>query len=101
MMPPGTRSASRARCSPTRRLSASLSITHGPAIRNSAPDGNTVDPLIGSLHQRRRLAAGFAAALRLGTRRDECSEQRMWPRRTRTQLGVELAADEPRMIRKL
>ena len=36
--------------------------------------------------------------LRLHRRRDESGEQRMRARRTRLQLGMELAADEPRMI---
>src|SRR5687767_2356851 len=101
MIPPGTRSASRARCSPTRRLSASFSITHGPAMRKSAFAGNAGDALIGRLHERWRRAAALTPALRLRARGNERREERVRTRGARAELGMELAADEPRVLRQL
>src|SRR5688572_33458948 len=98
MMPPGTRSASRARCSPTWRLSASLSRTQGPAMRKNAPTGKADDVLIGGLDERRRGTAAVATAFRLHRRRDKGGEQRMRPGGTRLELGMELAPDEPWML---
>src|SRR6476646_586356 len=98
MMPPGTRSASFARCSPTRRFSASVSSTHGPAMRNSASVGKrTIAASVRGFDERPFSRSTLAAAARLCGSGDEAGEERMRPRRPRLQLGVELAANEPGM----
>src|SRR6266567_136482 len=98
MMPPGTRSARRARCSPTRRFSASDSRTHGPAMRNSASLGKrAIAASVCSFDERPLFRVTVAAPGRLGGRGDESGEERMRTCRARLELGVELAADEPRM----
>src|SRR5690348_12400484 len=100
MMPPGTRSARRARCSPTRRLSVSSSSWQGPAIRKSASVGKSDATSVRRLDVSTALALGDA--LRLAQRGgDEAGEQRVWTRRTRLELRVELAADEVRVRREL
>src|SRR6185437_13432087 len=100
-MPPGTRSARRARCSPTRRLSASLSSTHGPAMRNSASRRKSDGTSVRGFDERRRAAIASAAALAVYRRGDESGEERMRPGGPRLKLGVKLAADEPGMRRQL
>src|SRR5512133_400367 len=100
-MPPGTNSANRARCSPTRRLRASLSSTHGPAMRKSASRWKCWPTSVGGFDKRSRALLGRVASLPLHGRRDESGEQRMRARRSRLQLGVELTTDEPRVIRQL
>src|SRR6059058_3155187 len=98
MMPPGTRSARRARCSPTRRFSASDSRTQGPAMRNNASLGKrAISALVGCFDERPFFRLTVATASRLGCRSDESGEERMRPRRPRLELGVELTADEPRV----
>src|ERR1051326_4361641 len=98
MMPPGIRSASLASASATVRLSVSSSSTHGPAMTKSASSLKIVTSIAGFDERRRRFAT---LALHLRRRRDEAGEQRVRTRRTRLELGVELAADEPRMLRIL
>src|SRR6266852_464377 len=78
MMPPGIFSASFASASPTRRLSSSLSSTHGPAIRKSLSAGKS-----------------SATRFRLNGRTDEACKKRMRTCGARLKLGVELAANEP------
>src|SRR5581483_4968186 len=58
------------------------------------------DTSVGGLVER---GGTLAAALALGARGggDESGEERMRARRPRLQLGVELAAEEPRMVREL
>src|SRR5689334_17135402 len=98
MMPPGTRSARRARCSPTRRFSASDSSTHGPAMRNSASVGKrTIAASVCRFDEWAFSRSAFPTAARLRGGGDEAGEEGMRSRRTRLQLGMELAADEPRM----
>src|SRR5689334_9047762 len=98
MIPPGTRSARRARCSATRRFSASDSRTHGPAMRNNASvRKRTIATSVRRFNQRALTGSTFAAAARLCRGGDEPGEERMGARRARLQLGMELAADEPRV----
>src|SRR5687767_12433807 len=96
MIPPGTRSARRASASPTRRFRPSSSKTQGPAIRKSLSAGNNSATLFRRF-KRRSLAACPCGRVGLRSRRDESGEQRMRPRGPRLQLGMELAADVPRM----
>src|SRR5688500_18319633 len=100
-MRPGTRSARRARCSPTRTLSASASSTHGPAMRNSASRGNTKLMSVGCFDERAIRVRLRGNTLLAKGRGNEPGEQRMRPRGARLQLRVELAADEPRMVSQL
>src|ERR1043166_2205369 len=94
-MPPGTDSARRARCSATRTLSASVSSTHGPAMRKNACVGKSATS-VGGLHERRgRLPRRAAAALDLRRGGNEPREEGMRARGTRLELGMELATDEP------
>src|SRR5436190_2608316 len=96
MIPPGTRAASRARCSPTRRFSASVSSTHGPAMRNSASVGKrTIAASVRGFDERTLSGSALAAAVGLRGGGDEAGEEWMRPRRTRLQLGVELTANKP------
>src|SRR5690348_6819893 len=102
MMPPGTRSARRARCSPTRRLSASDSSTQGPAMRNSASVGNrAVTASIRRFDERALAGAPAAESIRLRGGGDEASEERVRARGTRLQFRVELTANEPGMAWQL
>src|SRR5919106_6472170 len=96
MIPPGTRSPSRARCSPTRMFSASLSTTQGPAMRKSASLGKARTSVGNLLLTTTGSPLAHAA---LGTRcsGDEPREQRMRTRGARAQLGMELTPDIPRM----
>src|SRR5688572_27154445 len=96
MIPPGTRSLSRARCSPTRMFSASLSTTQGPAMRKSASLGNARTS-VGDLWLATTSPRLAHAALGARCRGDESREQRMRTRRARAQLGVELTPDVPGM----
>src|SRR6185437_16028122 len=100
-MPPGTRAARRARCSPTRRLRASLSSTHGPAMRNSASRRKSDGTSVRGFDERRRAAIAAAAALAVDCRGDESGEEGVRPRGPRLELGMELAPDEPGMRRQL
>src|ERR1700704_3380587 len=94
MMPPGILSASFASASPTRRLSSSVSSTHGPAIRKSLSAGNSSATLFRRFYWR-ALPADSDWRFRLHGRSDEAREERMRTRGARLQLGMELAADEP------
>src|SRR5215207_6231180 len=114
MMPPGTRSLRRARCSATRRFSASSSNWHGPAMRKSAsrrnvtaaealaPCGAATTTSVRRDELRALLACVARAALGArGRGPDEPSEERVRARGARFQLGVELAPDEPRVVAQL
>src|SRR5438034_17062 len=98
-----------ARCasvSPMRRLRSSDSTTHGPAMRNGAdpPPPNRWAMSVGELRQlggRGGLGGPGMAAPVVEGRAHEPPEQRMGAHRPRLELGVELAADEPRMVRQL
>src|SRR2546423_1995622 len=96
MMPPGIFSASLASVSPTRRLSSSLSRTHGPAIRKSLSAGKNSATLFRRFYGR-SLAASSGWRFALHGRGDEAREQWVGSRWPRLKLGVELAADEPGM----
>src|SRR5687767_10086919 len=97
-MPPGILSASFARWSATRKLRASSSRTQGPAITNSASSRKTGASVTGLRERPSRLAP---LALRPGGGGDEPGEKRVRTRGSRLELGMELAADEPRMWRIL
>src|SRR5690242_1143762 len=102
MMPPGTRSASLARCSPTRRFSASDSRTQGPAMRKSASEGKrAISSSVRGLDEGPLLRLAFPTPSRIRRGGDESREKRMWPRGARLELGVELAADEPGVVLEL
>src|SRR6266511_844503 len=97
-----------ARCasvSPMRKLRSSDSTTHGPAMRNGAvPPPNRWAMSVGELRQlggRGGLGGPGMAAPVVERRANEPPEQRMWAHRPRLELGVELAADEPWMVRQL
>src|SRR5215210_326466 len=94
MTPPGIFSESFAKASPTRRLSSSLSSTHGPAIRKSLSAGKSSATLFRRFYRR---ALSAASGWRLGLDRSayEPRKQGMCARRPRLQLGMELAADVP------
>src|SRR3954468_505213 len=96
MMPPGTFSAILASVSATRRFSSSLSRTQGPAMRKSLSAGNISATLFSRLY-RRTLATTSRRRLRLHRGADEARKERMWTCGARLKLGVELAADVPRM----
>src|SRR6266550_1238791 len=100
MTPPGIFSASFASASPTRRLSSSLSSTHGPAIRKSLSAGKSSATLFRRFY-RGPLAAASGWRLCVDRRADEACEQRMRARGARLKLRVELTADIPRMRLKL
>src|SRR6266545_4066961 len=102
MTPIPSLTPSSANASPIRTLRSSVSTTQGPAMRNgpfSAPKRGGM-----SVGQFRQLARRLGARLLLVVmqrRADETGKQRMGAHRPRLQLGVELAADEPRMIGQL
>src|ERR1700682_2930335 len=96
MTPPGIFSASFARASPTRRLSSSLSSTHGPAIRKSLSAGKSSATLFRRFYGR-ALPADSDWRFCLDGRTDEACEEWMGTCGTRLELGVELAANEPGM----
>src|SRR4051812_35480198 len=100
MMPPGTRCASFARWSATFRFKSSDSRTHGPAMRNSLSSGKS-GTSVSRLHQMLCGLSLTRAALELLSSGDESGEQWMRTRRTRLELGMELAPDEPRMLGEL
>src|SRR5438093_4643506 len=98
MIPPGTRSARRARWSPTRMFSASDSSTQGPAMKNSASvRKRTIAASVRGLDERPLAFPCITTPACLRRRGDEPGEERMRTRRTRLQLRMELTADEPRM----
>src|SRR5690348_18410174 len=100
MMPPGTLELSFARCSATRRFSASDSRTQGPAMRKKASPRRSAATLVRGVHQRGSSSEG-ALPFRCRCRRDESGEQWMRPSGPGLQLGVELTPNEPRMARQL
>src|SRR5919201_384944 len=98
---------SSASAAPTRRLRSSDSTTHGPAMRKGASAAancraTSVTPA-GELRRPLGLGGGGATACAtlLARRAYEPGEQRVRPRGTRLELGVELAADEPGVIGQL
>src|SRR5438876_1734186 len=98
---------SSARASPTRRFKSSDSTTHGPAMRNGdAPPAKCCAMSVaaaGELRRPLRLGEGRGAPRPgvLARRAHESGEQGVWPGGAGLELGVELAADEPGVIRKL
>src|SRR6266446_9941339 len=96
MTPMPSLSASSASASPTRTLRSSDSTTQGPAMRNG---------LLSAANRRamefaRRFVA-YVQFLVIEGSAHESGEQRMWAHRTGLQLGMKLAADEPRVIGQL
>src|SRR2546422_11112496 len=93
---------SSANASPIRTLRSSDSTTQGPAMRNgplSAPKRCAMS--VGELGQRPRRLGARMLLVMIQRRADETRKQRMRAHRPRLQLGMELAADEPRMIGQL
>src|ERR1041385_5296270 len=95
-------SASSANASPTRTLRSSPSTTQGPAMRNGLVSAANRRAM--SVRQLCQLPRRLGARMELlvierGT--NKTGEQRMRTHRPRLELGVELAADEPRMIWQL
>src|SRR2546423_9334813 len=107
MTPIPSLTASSASASPTRTLSASDSTTHGPAMRNGLLSAANLGPPPArpmSVRQLGQLARRRGACLELpvidrGAHKP--GEQRMGTHRPRLELGMELATDEPRMLRQL
>src|SRR5579859_3021570 len=94
--------ASSASASPTRTLRSSDSTTQGPAMRNGLESAAKRCAM--SVRQLGQLPRRFGARAELvviDRRADESREQRMRTHRPRLELGMELAADEPRMIGQL
>src|SRR3954463_8882029 len=100
MIPPGIFSASLASASPTRRLSSSLSRTQGPAMRKSLSPGKNSATLFPRF-EGRALPDAAVRCFRLHGCADEAGEERMRTRRSRLKLGMELAAEVPRVRRQL
>src|SRR6266849_3471565 len=102
MTPMPSLTASSASASPTRTLSSSDSTTQGPAMRNGLLSAaNRWAMSVGQLCQRAGLLRPrmeFAMAQRGA---DETRKQRVRAHRPRLELGMELAADEPRMLGEL
>src|SRR6266550_8390519 len=97
MTPMPSLTASSASASPTRTLRSSDSTTHGPAMRNgllSVANRRAIRA------QRGRIDARPLFPM-LQCRTDKAREQRVRAHRPRLQFGMELAADEPRMVRQL
>src|SRR6266700_6806757 len=98
---------SSARASPTRRFTSSDSTTHGPAMTNGdAPPAKCCAMSVaaaGELRRPLRLGEGCSAPRPgvLARRAHESGEQGVWPGGAGLELGVDLAADEPGVIRKL
>src|SRR5205823_2692113 len=98
---------SSASAAPIRRFSWSDSTTHGPAMRNGAARAAkccaTSVASAGELGRPLGLGEGrpTPGAMLLARRAHEPGEQRVRPGRARLELGVELAADEPRVIGQL
>src|SRR5713226_8180304 len=112
-----------------RMACSSLSITHGPAIRKRLPEPMRTSPTWKSVFSswlsvfgdnrflsglssryslwsmkhlyRRSFFLGPPLRAMLVRRRNERAEQRMRLQRLRLELGMELAADEMRMVRQL
>src|SRR6266545_843241 len=102
MTPMPSLTASSASASPTRTLRSSDSTTHGPAMRNGLLSArNRWVISVGELCQlaRRLGSCLLLAAIERGA--DKARKQRVRAHRPRLQLGMELAADEPRMLGQL
>src|SRR4051794_231008 len=100
MMPPGTDSASRARCSPTRRFRSSFSSTQGPAMRKSASRRKCGGTSVRGFNEGGGVLLAGLTAMPFHRCRDEPRKKRMRTRGPRLQFRMELAADEPRMVRQ-
>src|SRR5437016_14255623 len=91
----------------TRRFRSSDSTTHGPAMRNGAapPAAKCGATSVASTGELRPLGLGGGGhapgPMLLARGAHEPREQRVWPRGTGLELGVELAADEPRVVGQL
>src|SRR5579883_2560360 len=79
---------------------SSLSMTHGPAINTSGRPAPNAAKSIGTGEQRLLFDREIAQMLAVG-RADECLEQRMRLHRLGLEFGMELAAEEPRVLRHL
>src|SRR6202165_4003565 len=98
--------ATSASASPTRTLRSAVSTTHGPAMRTGMPPPPTRGAMsVGELAERAGgpgAAAGAGLPLPVIQRgAHEPGEQRGRAHGPRFELGGELAADEPGMIREL
>src|SRR5919201_393256 len=99
-----TLTPSSASASPTRTFRSSVSTTQGPAMRNglcSLPPPNLGAISVGQFCQLPRWLSARMQLLVIERGTYEAREQRMRPHGARLQLGVELAADEPRMFGQL
>src|SRR5438094_9551850 len=102
-----TFSARSASASPTRRFRSSDSTTQGPAMRKGEAPAPKCCALsvaaTGELRRPLRLSEGRRApgTTLLARRAHEPCEQGMWPGGSRLQLGMELTADKPRVLRRL
>src|SRR6266496_1616563 len=97
MTPIPSLTPSSANASPIRILRSSDSTTHGPATRNGPFSAPKRAMSVGEFRQlARRLGARLLLVV-IERRADETGKQRTWAHRPRLQLGMELAADEPRM----
>src|SRR5574342_924264 len=91
------RAPSVTRASATWRFRASDSITQGPAMRNGAEPSPNWGMSAGGAGGHGRLEVGRHRAVRAAGERgaDEAGEQGMWPHRSRLELRMELAPNEP------
>src|SRR6266581_1108213 len=104
-----SRAPSSASAPPTRAFKSSDSTTHGPAMRNGAVPKCCGISVVASGELGRSLrvgkggggARGGLGAALLAGRAHEPGEQRVRPGGAGLELGVELAAHEPRVIRQL
>src|SRR5512144_298359 len=88
--------------SATWRFRASDSITHGPAMRNGVEPSPNWGMSAGGAGGHRRLNVGRRGGGAAGEGgADEAGEQGMWPHRSRLELRMELAPDEPGVVRQL
>src|SRR5437764_14665574 len=107
MTPIPSLTASSASAAPTRTLSSSDSTTHGPAMRNGLLSAANLGPPAArpmSVRQLGQFARRRAACLELpvidrGAHKP--GEQRVGTQRPRLELGMELATDEPGILRQL
>src|SRR2546430_789977 len=102
MTPMPSLTASSASASPTRTLRSSDSTTQGPAMRNGLLSAaNRWAMSVGELCQFARRLGARMELLVIECGAHEAGEQRVRAHRSRLELRMELAADEPRMIGKL
>src|SRR5438309_8996802 len=101
-----TRAPRAASASPTRRFKASDSTTQGPAMKNGAVPASKCRGMSAfRAGQRRgrflRAGRGLPLAPLLQGGADEAGEQRVGPHGPGLELGMELTADEPRVLGEL